>query len=89
MARYRSNSTLRVLLRLSEGTPVEPELYERALNQADRTLHRLQIGYIVVDPRRSSPELIAFAHRAFQTTLVLKEDSLELYRTPVAPELKR
>ena len=27
--RYRRNTTLRVLLRLSEGTPVEPELYER------------------------------------------------------------
>ena len=87
--RYRRNSTLRVLLRLSEGTPVEPELYERALNQADRTLRRLQIGYIVIDPRQSSPELIAFAQRAFQTTLVLKEGSLELYRTPIAPPLER
>jgi hypothetical protein len=86
--RYRRNSTLRVLLRLSEGTPVEPELYERALAEADRTLRRLDIGYIVVDPRRSSPELVAFAHRAFQTTLVLEEGGLALYRTPMAPALK-
>ena len=42
MDRYRSNSTLRVLLRLSEGTPVEPELYEHALQRADRTLRRLR-----------------------------------------------
>ena len=86
--RYRRNTTLKVLLRLSEGTPVEPELYERALNQADRTLQRLQIGYIVVDRHRSSPELIDFAQRAFKMTLVLDEGSLELYRTPVAPPLQ-
>ena len=76
-----------MLLRLSEGTPVEPELYERALNQADRALERLQIGYIVIDRHRSSPELIDFAQRAFKMTLVLDEGSLELYRTPIAPPL--
>ena len=85
--RYRRNTTLKVLLRLSEGTPVEPELYELALNQADRTLERLQIGYIVVDRHRSSPGLIEFAQRAFKMTLVLDEGSLELYRTPIAPPL--
>ena len=74
-------------MRLSEGTQVEPELYERALNRADRTLQRLQIGYIVIDRHRSSPELIDFAQRAFKTTLVLDEGSLELYRTAVAPPL--
>jgi hypothetical protein len=78
-----------VLLRLSEGTPVEPELYEQALQRADRNLHRLQVGYVVIDPSRCSPALIVFAQRAFQTTLVTKEGSLELYRTPVAPPLER
>ncbi len=87
--RYRRNTTLRVLLRLSEGTPVEPELYERALNDADRNLRRLQIGYVVVDARRSSPELIAFAQRAFKTTLVATEGGLDLYRTPMAPPLEQ
>jgi hypothetical protein len=86
--RYRRNTTLRVLLRLSEGTAVEPELYERALNDADRNLRRLQIGYVVVDARRSSPGLIAFAQRAFKTTLVTKEGGLDLYRTPMAPPLE-
>ena len=87
--RYRRNPTLRVLLRLSEGTPVEPELYQEALQRADRNLHRLQVGYVVVDTSKCSPELIAFAHSAFHTTLVTKEGSLELYRTPVAPPLER
>jgi hypothetical protein len=86
--RYRNNPTLRVLLRLSEGTPVEPELYARALEQADRTLDRLQIGYVVIDPIRCAPELVAFAHRAFPMTLVAKSDALELYRTKIAPPLE-
>ena len=41
--RYRRNRTLRVLLRLSEGTPVEPELYERRpAAGAERNLRRLR-----------------------------------------------
>ncbi len=86
--RYRRNSTLRVLLRLSEGTPVEPELYEDALQNADRNLRRLDIGYVVIDAKRCAPELMAFAHRVFDLTLVKKAGDLELYRTPVttAPE---
>jgi hypothetical protein len=86
--RYRRNSTLRVLLRLSEGSPVEPELYERALQEADRTMRRLEIGYVVVDPRQASPELTAFAQRAFKLTLVSSEGSLELYRTEMASPVK-
>jgi hypothetical protein len=89
IALYRRNSTLRVLLRLSEGMPVEPELYERAFNDADRNQRRLQVGYVVIDRRGSSPELIAFAQKAFATTLVLKDGELELYRTPFAPPLER
>jgi hypothetical protein len=87
--RYRRNPTLRVLLRLSEGTPVEPELYEDALQNADRNLSRLEIGYVVIDATRSSPELIAFAHQVFDLALVKKSGDLELYRTPVATELTR
>jgi hypothetical protein len=87
--RYRRNPSLRVLLRLSEGTPVEPALYEQALQRADHNLHRLQVGYVVIDTSQCSPELIAFAHRAFQTTLVAKADGLELYRTPITPPIER
>ena len=86
--RYRRNSTLRVLLRLSEGTPVEPELYEDALQNADRNLRRLDIGYVVIDVQRCAPELMAFAHRVFDMTLVKKSGDLELYRTPVTTALE-
>jgi hypothetical protein len=85
--RYRRNTTLRVLLRLSEGTAVEPELYEDALQNADRNLRRLDIGYVVIDLQRCRPELVTFAHRVFDLTLVEKSGDLELYRTPLAPEL--
>jgi hypothetical protein len=86
--RYRRNTTLRVLLRLSEGTPVEPELYQDALQNADTNLRRLDIGYVVIDSSRSAPELIAFAHRVFDLSLVTKSGHLELYRTSAAPALE-
>ena len=44
---------MRVLLRLSEGAPVEPELYADALEQSDNDLRRVQIGYVVIDQRRA------------------------------------
>ena len=84
MAAYRNNTLMGVLLRLSEGEPVEPERYERALARSDRYLERLQVGYVVIDPAHCSPELVAFAKRVFQTTFVTKADGLELYRTPLA-----
>jgi hypothetical protein len=88
LTRYRSNSTLRVLLRLSEGTPVEPELVDRALERSARTMERLRIGYVVIDPWQSAPELQAFAKKAFSLSLVTSLGGLELYRTPIAPPLQ-
>ena len=84
---YRSLPAMRVLLRLSEGTPVEPELYDEAYGRAPIMMQRLQIGYVVVDLTRAAPELRAFAIRAFELELISIEGGLELYRTPVAPPL--
>ena len=86
--RLRGNSTLRVLLRMSEGTEVEPELRARALARAERTMERLQIGYVVIDLNRCSPDLIEFAKRAFHLSPVASDEGLELYRTPVAPAVQ-
>jgi hypothetical protein len=88
MERYRGNSTLRVLLRMSEGTDVEPELRDRGLARAERTMDRLQIGYVVVDLDRCSPQLIEFAKKAFHLSPVASAEGLDLYRTPVAPALQ-
>jgi hypothetical protein len=80
---YRTPSVMRVLLRLSEGTPVDDELYNRALSRADAMMQRLQVGYVVIDRRRTSPELAEFAKRAFKLQFMLSDDHLDLYRTPV------
>ena len=77
-----------VLLRMSEGTEVEPELRARALARAERTMERLQIGYVVIDLNRCSPDLIEFAKRAFHLSPVASDEGLELYRTPVAPAVQ-
>jgi hypothetical protein len=85
VARYRRNRTLRVLLRLSEGTPVEPDLMDAALASAPDTLEKLQIGYVVIDTARAPAEVAAFAHHAFNLEFVAQDGGWELYRTPVAP----
>ena len=82
--RYRRNSTLRVLLRLSEGTPVEPELLRTRLARArTATLRRLKIGYVVIDPAIVS-ELVEFAHGVPDDARA-RGGGLDLYRTPLAP----
>jgi hypothetical protein len=86
--RYRGNSTLKVLLRMSEGTPVESELLERAYRQAPRTLDRLQIGYVVIDRTRTAAELRDFAQRAFALTPVMTDGTFELYYTRLAPPVE-
>jgi hypothetical protein len=83
LERYRTHSVLRVLLRLSEGRYVEPELYDRAIRNADRTMRRLNIGYVVIDTRRAAPELQAFAKQVFRLTYIARDGAIELYRTPL------
>jgi hypothetical protein len=87
VARYRGNSTLRVLMRLSEGTPVDDDLMRMGMNRGLRTVQRLHIGYVVIDRRRSAPELIGFAKKALGLMLVSSDGTLELYRTSAAPPL--
>jgi hypothetical protein len=85
--RYRGNSTLRVLLRMSERTPLDAEMLDRGLQNASRTMRHLQLGYVVIDRDRSTPELREFARRAFDLSPVMSDHEFELYRTPLAPPL--
>ena len=85
--RYRGNPTLRVMLRLGEGTPVDADLMSRGRGAAERVMHRLQIGYVVIDLRRTPPELREFVRTAFPLTLAWSDSDYELYWTPVAPPL--
>jgi len=85
VARYRRNSTLRVLIRYSEGTPVEDALLAAAIERGPRNVERLRIGYVVIDRNRSSAELIAFAKTALNLTYMSSDGTLDLYHTTLAP----
>jgi len=82
MTRYRGNRVLRVLLRLSEGRPLEDGMKEAALKAAPTFVARMRLGYVLIDTGLCSPELVEFARQAFPLTLVAVDGPLELYRTP-------
>jgi hypothetical protein len=82
--RYRQHALIRVLLRLSEGRPLDPGMEEEALAMAPGFVNRLQLGYVVVDTGMVRPALAAFVKKAFPLTLVTVEGPFELYRTPFA-----
>jgi hypothetical protein len=88
ISRYRGNSTLRVLMRLSEGTEVDPEMMARGARNADRTMQRLELGYVIIDLRRTSPALREFMLSAFPLTPLWSDQTYELYRTPIAAPLR-
>ncbi len=85
IARYRGIRMLRVLMRYSEGTPVDDELLAAALERGPRNVVRFNIGYVVINRERSSAEMIAFAKAAMDLTFILSDGPLDLYRTPLAP----
>jgi hypothetical protein len=85
--RYRRHPVLRVLMRLSEGRPLEPGMAETARQAAPELAQRTQLGYVVVDTTRASPELLEFAVAAFSLTSVDTTGEFHLYRTPLAPPL--
>jgi hypothetical protein len=82
--RYRQHALIRVLLRLSEGRPLDPGMEEEALAVAPGFVNRLQLGYVVVDTGMVRPALVTFVKKAFPLTLVTVEGPFELYRTPFA-----
>jgi len=84
IARYRRHPVVRVLLRLSEGRALEPGMEEEALAAAPEFVHRMQLGYVVLDTGMCSPELVAFVKKAFPMSRLTVEGPWELYRTPLA-----
>jgi hypothetical protein len=82
--RYRRHPVVRVLLRLSEGRALDPGMEEEALAAAPEFVHRMQLGYVVLDTGLCSPELVAFVKKAFPMSRLTVEGPWELYRTPLA-----
>jgi hypothetical protein len=73
-----------VLLDLSAGRPVSAERVERAIERAHLSQPRLEIGYVIIQTGRVSPQLLSFAKAAFDLEFVTAEYGHELYRTPLA-----
>jgi hypothetical protein len=71
---------LSALIHLSEGRPLTPMEEYQAWRHRGRFLRRANIGYVVVDARRASPELRQFAEALFELELIAEEDGRVLYR---------
>jgi hypothetical protein len=81
IGRYRRNVVIRTLLRLSEGTALDPGMEEDAVSLGPSFVNRTHVAYVVIDTGLCSPELISFAKRAFGLTPVAVDGPFELYRT--------
>ena len=81
IGRYRRNIVVRTLLRLSEGTPLDPGMEDEALRVAPEFIRRTHVAYVVIDTGLCSPGLVSFAKRAFSLTPVAVDGTFELYRT--------
>ena len=72
---------VRTLLRLSEGTPLDPGMEEEAVSLGPAFINRMHVAYVVIDTGLCSPQLISFAKHAFGLTPVAVDGPFELYRT--------
>jgi hypothetical protein len=78
--RYRRFPVMSVLMDLSEGKTVTDERRSEAIMTAHRRADRLNVGWVVIDARRTSPELERFAQEAFDLTEVERDGPWVLYR---------
>lgn len=85
MGEYGRSVTLRTLMRLSEGLPITAEDRRRAHERAPRAAERFQIGWVLIDTARASPELTQFARDVFKLTLIESADGYDLYAVPRPP----
>ncbi|MBI2835783.1 MAG: hypothetical protein HYX76_15290 [Acidobacteria bacterium] len=80
--RQREFPTIRALLHLSEGKALDPATRASVIETfAPRLMNRAHIAYVVVDTRRATPELRAFAIEAFGLERLGESDGRELFRT--------
>lgn len=82
---------LHALIALSEQTPLSPAQREKALASGDRFVERARLGFVMVDDRKATPALRAFAMELFRLQHVSSADGYSLYvpgaaTAVVAPE---
>ena len=78
VSEWRKRENLRIpmmhaLFDLSEGRELTPERVAEARSSRRRFLQRSCVRYVVMDKRRTSPELRAFATEALQLSLVYED----------------
>ena len=69
-----------VLLELSEGQPVDAARLDEAVARARARRTELNIGWIVVDSSRATPELLALCNRAFDMQRIATDGDWVIYR---------
>jgi hypothetical protein len=79
--RYQRLPLMSVLLELSEGQPVDPGRLDEAVTRARARRKELNIGWIVVDSSRATPELLALCSRAFDLQWTAADGDWTIYRT--------
>ena len=82
---YQSLPTAHALLTLSEGRPLTAAEYSVAVDMAEDFLRTAQLGYVVIDSARVSPELRRFAVQALRLTPMMQAEGLELWAPASAP----
>jgi hypothetical protein len=88
VAEYLRRQVTSALIDLSEGRSLTPERRAAVVRRAHDLRSTLNIGYVVANTSRASPELIEFARDAFDLTPVATEGVRTLFRTPLAaPQL--
>lgn len=78
---YWSRRVLRTLMDLSAGRTVSESRKERAIGRAREMRDDYRIGYVVVDTREASRELVDFVIEAFELHRVGTDGPYELYRS--------
>ena len=71
---------MNALVQLSEGKRLDPANIDKLNSRAADFLDRVNIGYVVIDHTRSSPDLVEFATRAFRLEPLEVDGALVLFR---------
>lgn len=76
---FREAPVLDALLTLSEGRALTAQQRAAAFAARERFLQRAGLGYVVIDRRRASPELVRFARELFNLRRIDGEGQRDLY----------
>ena len=82
IAEIRRYEMLDALIRLSEGTPLDPDREARLIEDGPAFAQRYRVDFVVIDRAWAPEPLRDFAMKAFRLQHVESDGPFELYRTP-------